>query len=80
MNDKPILLENLTVEQVEMLNILWSLTEWSEVEEWQSTLSPVDREMTEALIKLVLLESLDAAITQDLSDAQNVLKKFTLKA
>lgn len=80
MNDKPISLNNLTTEQVEMLDILWSFREFSDVEEWRSTLEPEDREMSESLIKLVILESMDAIITSDLSDAQDVLKKFTLKA
>jgi hypothetical protein len=80
MNDKPISLSNLTAEQVEMLDILWSLREFSDVEEWQSTLEPEDREMSDALIKLVILETMDEIITSDLSDAQEVLQKFTLKA
>jgi DNA gyrase/topoisomerase IV subunit B len=80
MNDKPISLSNLTADQVEMLDILWSLGELSDVEEWQSTLEPEDREMSDALIKLVILETMDEIITSDLSDAQEVLQKFTLKA
>ena len=80
MNDKPISLSNLTADQVEMLDILWSLRELSDVEEWQSTLEPEDREMSDALIKLVILESMDEIITCNLSDAQEVLQKFTLKA
>jgi hypothetical protein len=72
-----ITLENLTPEQVEMLDILWSMTELSEVEEWQETLSEEEREMSESLIRLVILESMDRVITSDLSDAQEVLKKFT---
>ena len=80
MNDKPISLSNLTADQVEMLDILWSLRELSDVEEWQSTLEPEVREMSDALIKLVILETMDEIITSDLSDAQEVLQKFTLKA
>jgi hypothetical protein len=72
-----ITLENLTPEQVEMLNILWSMTELSDVEEWQETLTGEEREMSESLIRLVILESMDSIITSDLSDAQEVLKKFT---
>lgn len=74
-----ITLENLTPEQVEMLDILWSMTELSEVEEWQETLSEEEREMSESLIRLVILESMDRIITSDLSAAREVLKKFTLK-
>ncbi len=80
MNDKPISLSNLTAEQVEMLDTLWSLRELSDVEEWQETLSSEDREMSELLIRLVILEAMDNVITSDLSDAQEVLQKFTLKA
>jgi hypothetical protein len=80
MNDKPISLTNLTAEQVEMLDLLWSFRELSDVEEWQSTLEPEDREMSDTLIKLVILETMDEIITSDLSDAQEVLQKFTLKA
>ena len=76
---KGISLSNLTDEQVEMLDILWSMTELSEIEEWQSTLSPEDREMSESLIQLIILESMDNLITSDLTDAQEVLQKFTLK-
>lgn len=76
---KDISLSNLTDEQVEMLDILWSMTELSEIEEWQSTLSPEDKEMSESLIQLIILESMDNLITSDLTDAQEVLQKFTLK-
>lgn len=76
---KGISLSNLTDEQVEMLDILWSMPELSEIEEWQSTLSPEDREMSESLIQLIILESMDNLITSDLTDAQEVLQKFTLK-
>lgn len=76
---KGISLSNLTDEQVEMLDILWSMTELSEIEEWQSTLSPEDKEMSESLIQLIILESMDNLITSDLTDAQEVLQKFTLK-
>lgn len=74
-----ITLENLTPEQVEMLDILWSMTELSEVEEWQETLTEEERVMSEVLIRLVILESMDRVITSDLTDAEEVLKKFTLK-
>lgn len=79
MNDKPVSINNLSLKQVEMLETMWSMTELSEVEEWQSTLTLEDREMSETLIRLVILETLESVITEDLSDAQDVLKKFTLK-
>jgi hypothetical protein len=80
MNVNPITLYNLTPEQVEMLDILWSMTEMSEVEEWQETLDEEEREMSESLIRLVILESMDEIITSDLGDARAILQKYTLKA
>jgi hypothetical protein len=77
MSESPVTLNNLTTEQVEMLDTLWSMSELSDVEEWQETLSEEERAMSETLIRLVILESMDTIITSDLSDAQEVLKKFT---
>jgi hypothetical protein len=78
MKQKPITLNNLTAEQVEMLEILWSLTDLSEVEQFQSTLSDQELEMCETLIRLVILETVDDIVCEDLSEAQAVLKKFQL--
>ena len=78
MKQKPITLNNLTAEQVEMLEILWSLTDLSEVEQFQSTLSDPELELCETLIRLVILETVDDIVCEDLSEAQAVLKKFQL--
>ena len=78
MNQKHITLTNLTAEQVEMLEILWNLTELSEVEQFQSTLSDQEREMSETLIRLIILETIDDIVCEDLSNARAVLKKFQL--
>jgi hypothetical protein len=78
MNQKPITLTNLTAEQVEMLDILWNLTDLSEVEEFQATLSDQEREMSETLIRLIILETIDDIVCEDLSQAQAVLKQFQL--
>jgi hypothetical protein len=78
MNQKPITLTNLTEEQVEMLEILWSFTDFSEVEEFQTTLSDQEREMCNTLIHLIILETVDDIVCEDLSEARDVLKKFQL--
>ena len=78
MNQKPITLSNLTTEQVEMLEILWSLTEWDDVEKFQATLSDQELELCDTLIRLVVLETVDDIVCEDLSQAQTVLKKFQL--
>ena len=78
MNQKPITLTNLTAEQVEMLEILWSLTEWDDVEKFQATLSDQELALCETLIRLVVLETVDDILCEDLSQARTVLKKFQL--
>jgi hypothetical protein len=78
MKQKPITLANLTAEQVEMLEILWSLTDFSEVEEFQSTLSDSELDLCETLIRLIILETVDDIVCEDLSQARAVLKKFQL--
>jgi hypothetical protein len=78
MKQKPITLNNLTAEQVEMLEILWSLSDLSEVEQFQSTLSDQELDLCETLIRLVILETVDDIVCEDLSEARAVLKKFQL--
>ena len=78
MNQKPITLTNLTAEQVEMLEILWNLTDLSEVEQFQSTLSDPELDLCETLIRLIILETVDDIVCEDLSQARAVLKKFQL--
>jgi hypothetical protein len=78
MNQKPITLTNLTTEQVEMLEILWNLTDLSEVELFQSTLSDSELDLCETLIRLIILETIDDIVCEDLSQAQAVLKQFQL--
>jgi len=69
MNQKPITLTNLTAEQVEMLEILWSFSDLNEVEEFQATLSDQELEMCETLMRLVILEAMDEILADDVSDA-----------
>jgi hypothetical protein len=78
MNQKPITLSNLTAEQAEMMDILWSLSEFSEVQAWQSTLSPEELEMSETLMRLVILETVDDIFAEDVTQAANYLKQFQL--
>jgi hypothetical protein len=78
MNQKPITLSNLTAEQVEMMDILWSLSEFAEVQAWQSTLSPEELEMSETLMRLVILETVDDIFAEDVVQAANYLKRFQL--
>ena len=78
MNQKPITLTNLTAEQVEMLEILWSFSDLAEVEEFQANLSDQERELSETLMRLVILEAVDEILADEVSDACAYLKKFQL--
>ena len=79
MNDKEIRLENLTPRQVEMLDIMWDLEHYADVEAWQSTLDPEEREMSETLMKMILLEMVDNTLeVDDVDVAKEYLKKFML--
>lgn len=78
MNHKPISLDKLTTEQAEMLEILWSLSELTDVAAWQSTLTPEELEMSETLMRLVIMEAVDDIFTEDVDQAREYLKRFQL--
>ena len=78
MNHKPISLDKLTTEQAEMLEILWSLQELADVAAWQSTLTLEELEMSETLMRLVIMEAVDDIFADDVSEAREYLKRFQL--
>jgi hypothetical protein len=78
MNHKPISLDKLTAEQAEMLDILWSLAELADVTAWQSTLTPEELEMSETLMRLVIMEAVDDIFADDVAQAREYLKRFQL--
>ena len=79
---KDININNLTGRQVEMLDIMWSLEHYEDIEAWQATLDLEEREMSETLMRLILLELVDETINavtkEDLTLARDYLKKFQL--
>jgi hypothetical protein len=79
---KDININNLTGRQVEMLDIMWSLEHYEDIEAWQATLDLEEREMSETLMRLILLELVDETINavtkEDLTMARDYLKKFQL--
>jgi hypothetical protein len=78
MRNKPITLTNLTPYQVEMLDLMWNLESMQEVEEWQSTLSPGDRVMSDTLMRMVLHEVVEDLVVEDLGLAREYLTRFRL--
>ena len=78
MNHKPITLTNLTPHQVDLLDQLWSLENMQEVEEWMSTLSAKDRVLSRTLMQMVMQETIEDLVVEDLSLAQEYLTRFQL--
>jgi hypothetical protein len=78
MNRHSITLSQLTTEQVEMLDILWSLQDLADVEAWQSTLTPEELEMSETLMRLIILETVDEILADEVDQARAYLKRFQL--
>jgi hypothetical protein len=78
MNNKPITLTNLTPHQVDLLDQLWSLESMQEVDEWLSTLSAKDRVLSRTLMQMVMQETIEDLVVEDLSLAREYLTRFQL--
>lgn len=80
MNPKDIKLSGLTYEQVEMLDMMWSLDTPNEFFEWYESLSKEDKNICDVLQRLIILEVVDAEWnkTNKFPLAKQVLKKFML--
>ena len=78
MNKKQITLSHLTPEQAEMMEILWSLSDFADVEAWQNTLTPAELELSNTLMRLVILETVDDIFAEDVVQARDYLKRFQL--
>lgn len=70
-------LEGLTEHQVELLDIMWEIQEFDELEAWMRGLSKADRRECENLQRLVILETLDEMLAQDnYPDANRVIDRI----
>ena len=80
MNPKDIKLNGLTYEQVEMLDIMWSLDTVDEFFDWYETLSKEEQNICDTLQRLIILEMADLEWenTKKFPLAKQVLKKFML--
>lgn len=72
-----IQIENLTPEQVEMLDIMWSLETYEDYCSYLDSLCSEHRKMAESLAQMVILAEMDELVGQ-CADAKDVLKKFAL--
>ena len=72
-------LEGLTEHQVELLDTMWAIEEFDELEEWMQTLSKADRVEAESLQRLVVLETFEELLDQSkYPEANMVIGKFRL--
>jgi hypothetical protein len=72
-------LEGLTEHQVELLDTMWAIEEFTELEEWMGTLSKEDRFEAESLQRLVVLETFEELLEQNkYPEANMVIDRFKL--
>jgi predicted transcriptional regulator len=67
-------INGLTQRQVELLDIMWDIEEYTELEEWMQTLDPAERTEAEALQRLVVLETFEELLDKgNYPDARRAL-------
>lgn len=74
-------IENLTPEQVEMCDIMWSFETAEEYIEWYQLLDAEDQRQADVLQHLIIFESMEemlAEIHNQYADVRAYLKKFML--
>jgi hypothetical protein len=72
-------IEGLTEHQVELLDTMWAIDEFDDLEDWMQTLSKADRVEAENLQRLVILETLEEMLEQSkYPDANKVIDRFRL--
>jgi hypothetical protein len=80
MNPRDVKISGLTYEQVEMLDIMWSLDSVDEFFNWYETLDKDDQNTVDTLQRLIILEVADAEWenTKRFPQAKALLKQFML--
>jgi len=72
-------IEGLTERQVELLDTMWEIQEFTELEEWMATLCRADRMEAQRLQQLVVLEAFEDLLEKDgYPDANKVIDQFRL--
>jgi hypothetical protein len=76
-----IQIENLTAEQVEMCDIMWSFETAEEYVEWYDLLDDKDKRQADVLQRIIIQESMEemlGEISNQYADIRAYLKKFML--
>lgn len=68
-------LDNLTPEQVDLLEVMWSLDSYEDFQNFLLSLNEEDRKMAESLAKLIILAEMDDLVGECV-EAKEVLKRF----
>lgn len=73
-------IDNLTPDQVDMLDFMWTeLESYEDMLEWMATLDPADRKQAETLQNLILLEAAETLLEEsEYHDANRVIDQFRL--
>ena len=74
-------IKNLTAEQVEMLDIMWSFDSAEEYLTWYHLLDAEDQEQADVLQHMIILETMDEMleeVSDGYADVRDYLKKFML--
>jgi len=81
MSDKEIKfnVDGYSLEQIQMLDAMWSKKTSEEYQAWLDTLTTRELEMALQLSTILLMEIIERDKMSDISVAKNYLKKFTLK-
>lgn len=82
MSGREIRINGLTQEQISMLDLMWNLQTQDDYHEWYGGLSESQADMADSLKLLLFLAILESAAeeeVEDLSIANNYLKKFMLE-
>jgi hypothetical protein len=70
-------IEGLTEHQVELLDTMWEIQEFDELEEWMKTLSRADQRECENLQRLVILETFEELMEESkYPEANRVIDKI----
>ncbi len=77
-NSREININGLTPEEVQMLDMMWSIESVEDMEDWVASLNREERLMVYRLRMLLIAEIIDYDNVQDLTEAKNYLKKFQL--
>lgn len=76
-----IQIENLTPEQVEMLDAMWACESSEEYLDWYNLLDAKDQDMADVLQRLIILETMEEMleeVSDGYTDVKSYLKKFQL--